>query len=65
MQGLSQIIVNHVHMAKTAHFMIIACNPLLSKGTKRQYSGQMSQIFKTVKSIEINRRTITCNGIER
>ena len=26
---------------------------LLLKGTKRQYSGQMSQIFKTVKTIEI------------
>ena len=35
------------------------------KGTKRQYSGQMSQIFKTVKSIEIHsvRPTEVCGKV--
>ena len=35
------------------------------KGTKRQYSGQMSQIFKTVKSIEIQpvRPTEVCGKV--
>ena len=35
------------------------------KGTKRQYSGQMSQILKTVKSIEIHpvRPTEVCGKV--
>ena len=38
---------------------------LLLKGTKRQYSGQMSQIFKTVKTIEIQpvRPTEVCGKL--
>ena len=36
--------------------MIVECRPTVIaslKGTKRQHSGQMSQIFKTVKTIEL------------
>ena len=42
----------------------LADGPTL-KGTKRQYSGQMSQIFKTVKTIEIQpvRPTDVCGKV--
>ena len=36
----------------TTDFMRVGRLPIL-KGTKRQFSGQMSQIFKSVKTIDI------------
>ena len=51
-------------VSKTRELAAVSFSPFL-KGTKRQHSGQMSQVFKTVKNIELQpvRPTELCGKV--
>ena len=49
------LVVQNTNLPYFYNFQILKLPKIFHlKGTKRQYSGQMSQIFKTIKTIEIH-----------